>query len=154
MSDERLGRAWQVLEPTESQRVRVEDRVVTGWESRQRSLFSEWLDVLRARPLLNGAWMLAAMAVLLFTTPVGGLLAAIPKFQSVAVTSRSTSSAAVAEGEFGGATGVDSAASVVSHDLCFGQRCVADVSPSVGEASCANRSRVELSPRPLPEMLR
>lgn len=96
MSDERLDRAWQVLEPTESQRVRVEARVVTAWESRQRSLFSEWLDVLRARPLLNGAWMLAAMAVLLFTTPVGGLLAAIPKVQSVALTSRSTSSGATA----------------------------------------------------------
>jgi hypothetical protein len=90
MSDERLKQAWMALEPTEAQRVRVEERVVTGWESRQRSLFSEWLDVLRARPLLNGAWMLAAMAVLLFTSPVCGLLAAIPKVQSVELTSRST----------------------------------------------------------------
>lgn len=55
MSDDRLKQAWTVLEPSQAQRVRVEERVVAAWESRERSLFSEWLDVLRARPLLNGA---------------------------------------------------------------------------------------------------
>lgn len=88
MSDERLRRAFEVLEPTLSQRSRVEARVVTAWESRQRSLFTEWLDVLRGRPLVNGAWMLAAMAVLLLTTPIGGLLSAIPRAGTVAFTER------------------------------------------------------------------
>ena len=104
MSDERLKRAWTVLEPSEPQRVRVEERVVTSWELRQRSLFSEWLDVLRARPLLNGAWMLAAMAVLLFTTPVGGLLAAIPKAGTHALTERPQSHPTRAAQEFASAS--------------------------------------------------
>ena len=137
MSDERLKRAWTVLEPSEPQRVRVEERVVTSWESRQRSLFSEWLDVLRARPLLNGAWMLAAMAVLLFTTPVGGLLAAIPKVQSVAVTSRSTTIEREWPGELLGTGAVVEGLAAtlgLGHDLCLGQRCLALVSPTVDEA--------------------
>lgn len=137
MSDDRLKQAWTVLEPSQAQRVRVEERVVAAWESRERSLFSEWLDVLRARPLLNGAWVLAAMAVLLFTTPVGGLLAAIPKLQAVQLTSRSTT----IEGErrvevLGAGAVVESLAATLGlgHEGCFGQRCLALVSPAVDEA--------------------
>lgn len=137
MSDERLRRAWQVMAPTEAQRVRVEERVVTAWESRERSLFSEWLDVLRARPLLNGAWVLAAMAVLLFTTPVGGLLAAIPKLQAAQLTSRSTTIERERSVELLGAGAVvESLAATLSlgHERCLGQRCLALVSPAVDEA--------------------
>ncbi|MER2561627.1 MAG: hypothetical protein ABTQ32_12950 [Myxococcaceae bacterium] len=137
MSDERLKRAWTVLEPSEAQRVQVEERVVTAWESRQRSLFSEWLDVLRARPLLNGAWVLAAMAVLVFTTPVGALLTALPKLQSVAVTSRSTPVERERPVELlGTGTVVESLAAILGlrHERCLGQRCLALVSPAVGEA--------------------
>lgn len=137
MSDERLRRAWQVMAPTEAQRVRVEEGVVTEWESRERSLFSEWLDVLRARPLLNGAWVLAAMAVVLFTTPVGGLLVAIPKLQAVQLTSRSTTIERERSVELLGAgVVVESLAATLGlrHERCLGQRCLALVSPAVGEA--------------------
>lgn len=88
MSDERLRRAWQVMEPAEAQRVRVEERVVAAWESRSRSLFAEWLDVLRARPVVNAAWVLAAVAILLITTPIGGLLAVIPRAGAVTTVTR------------------------------------------------------------------
>lgn len=137
MSDERLKQTWTVLEPSQAQRVRVEARVVAAWESRERSLFSEWLDVLRARPLLNGAWVVAAMAVLLFTTPVGGLLAAIPKLQAVQLTSRSTTIERERRVELLGAgTVVESQAATLGlgHELCLGQRCLALVSPAVDEA--------------------
>lgn len=76
MSDEQLRRAFDVLNPGEAQRVRVEARVVTAWEARSRSLLEEWLDVLRARPLVNGAWVMAAMLVLMVATPIGAILAA------------------------------------------------------------------------------
>lgn len=138
MSDDRLKQAWTVLEPSQAQRVRVEERVVTAWESRERSLFSEWLDVLRARPLLNGAWVLAAMAVLLFTTPVGGLLAAIPKLQAVQLTSRSTTIERERSVELldTGVVVVESQAATLGlrHERCLGQRCLALVSPAIDEA--------------------
>ncbi|MDP1918103.1 MAG: hypothetical protein Q8L14_17795 [Myxococcales bacterium] len=81
MSDERLKRAFDALNPSQAQRVRVEERVVTAWESRSRSLFWEWLDVLRARPVVNGAWVVAAMAVLVLATPVGAILGALTRAQ-------------------------------------------------------------------------
>ncbi len=93
MSDERLKRAFDPLNPTQAQRVRVEERVVTAWESRSRSLFWEWLDVLRARPVVNGAWVVAAMAVLLLATPVGAILGALTRAQlpPAATSTRTTS---------------------------------------------------------------
>lgn len=81
MSDETLKRAFDALNPSQARRVRVEERVVTAWESRSRSLFWEWLDVLRARPLVNGAWVVAAMAVLVLATPVGAILGALTRAQ-------------------------------------------------------------------------
>ncbi len=80
MSDEKLKRAFDVLIPSAGQRVRLEERVVTAWDARSRSLLDEWLDVLRARPLVNGAWVLAAMVVLMVATPLGAILgAALPR---------------------------------------------------------------------------
>lgn len=76
MSDETLKRTFDVLDPSEGQRVRVEERVITAWDTRSRSLLEEWRDVLRARPLVNGAWVLAAMVVLMVATPVGAILGA------------------------------------------------------------------------------
>lgn len=98
MSDETLKRTFDALNPTQAQRVRVEERVVTAWESRSRSLFWEWLDVLRARPVVNGAWVVAAMAVLLLATPVGAILAALTRahLPTVVVTSAKTTPPAVA----------------------------------------------------------
>lgn len=85
MSDEKLTRAFDVLNPPGTQRVRVEERVVTAWEARSRSLLEEWLDVLRARPLVNGAWVLAAMVVLLVATPFGAILAALSRVEVTTV---------------------------------------------------------------------
>ena len=80
MSDETLKRAFDVFVPSAGQRVRLEERVVTAWDARSRSLLEEWLDVLRARPLVNGAWVLAAMVVLMVATPLGAILgAALPR---------------------------------------------------------------------------
>ena len=98
MSDETLKHAFDALNPSQAQRVRVEERVVTAWESRSRSLFREWLDVLRARPLVNGAWVVAAMAVLVLATPFGAILAAVTRahLPTVVVTSAKTTPPAVA----------------------------------------------------------
>jgi hypothetical protein len=79
MSDAKLLEAWRVLEPEERRRVRLEEAVVERWEARSRSLAVEWLDLLRARPLVNGAWAMAALMTVLVATPVGALWGLVPR---------------------------------------------------------------------------
>jgi hypothetical protein len=42
-------------------------------EEAPRSLWAEWVGLILSRPLANGAWVAAAAAVLLLTTPLGAL---------------------------------------------------------------------------------
>jgi hypothetical protein len=72
--DRPLVEVFAGLEPPAERVARLQVRVLQGYEARSRSLWREWLSLLRARPLAHGAWALAAVLVVGFSTP----LAAVP----------------------------------------------------------------------------
>jgi hypothetical protein len=69
--DGRLRGAFGALAPDADAVARMQVRVLAGHEQRSRSVFREWWNLLRARPLANGALIAAAALVLYFTTPLG-----------------------------------------------------------------------------------
>ena len=91
MSDAKLVEAWRVFDPEQGPRGRLEEAVVERWEARSRSLVTEWLDLLRARPVVNGAWVLAALLTVLVATPVGALAGLVPRAMAGQVTNRAAS---------------------------------------------------------------
>lgn len=70
MSDPVLSRAFEVFSPSPGQVARVDAAVRARLASRKRTIAGEWWALLRARPLVNGAWMAVGAAVLLATTPL------------------------------------------------------------------------------------
>ena len=47
--------------------------VWAGVEAEQASLLSEWLTLIRARPLLHSAYVLAAVVLLLWMSPLAAM---------------------------------------------------------------------------------
>ncbi|MFH1466099.1 MAG: hypothetical protein ABIO70_17070 [Pseudomonadota bacterium] len=47
--------------------------VFAGVEAERATLLGEWLSLLRARPLLHGAYILAAAALLIWMSPLAAL---------------------------------------------------------------------------------
>ncbi len=73
MTDQPLPILPQALEPGPRQRQRMARIVYAGVEAEQTPLLSEWLDLVRARPLLHGTYVLAAVALLLWMSPLATL---------------------------------------------------------------------------------
>jgi hypothetical protein len=71
--DVALTRAFDALAANAPGVARMQVRVLEGYERRSRSLAREWLGLLRARPLANSAWLAAAAAILLVSTPLGAV---------------------------------------------------------------------------------
>jgi len=71
--DRKLTGAYAALEPDAPARARMQVRVLDGHERRPRSLWREWLNLLRARPIANGALIAAAAVILWVTTPLGAI---------------------------------------------------------------------------------
>src|SRR5687768_12432148 len=79
--DVALSRAFESLEPKAPRVARMQARVLDGYHARSRSLTREWWSLLRARPLTNAGWVLAAVAVLFVTTPLSALMGAFGALQ-------------------------------------------------------------------------
>jgi hypothetical protein len=74
--DQLTSAALRALEPGSEQVRRMESVVSGRLQGSPRSLAAEWLDLFLGGPLRNGAWVLAAAAVLFLTTPAGLALTA------------------------------------------------------------------------------
>ena len=61
------------LNPSGHQRARMARIVRLAVQAEQTSLWDEWVELLRARPVLHGCYVLAAAALLLWMTPLGAL---------------------------------------------------------------------------------
>lgn len=66
-----------VLGPSDQLVSRMQVRVVDGYERRPTSLWREWLGLLQARPVVNGALVVMAAALVLFSSPLGAVLRAL-----------------------------------------------------------------------------
>lgn len=73
--DRALAEAMAALDPADARLARMEEAVLSGLRERPPSLVAEWLDLFQSRPVVHGAYALAAAAVLLATTPTGAALA-------------------------------------------------------------------------------
>lgn len=73
MPDQPLPIIAEALTPGAHQRQRMARAVYAGVEAEQASLISEWLTLIRARPLVHGAYVLAAVALLLWMSPIAAL---------------------------------------------------------------------------------
>ncbi|MHB8872290.1 MAG: hypothetical protein ACYC8T_01255 [Myxococcaceae bacterium] len=69
----KLREAFTALDPGPAQVRRVEAALMKALDDHPPSLIEEWLGLLTARPIVNTAYLLAATAVLLVTTPLGSL---------------------------------------------------------------------------------
>lgn len=69
--DKELARAFRSLDPGDRQVDRMARPVMAAFRMRHRTLASEWLWLLRARPVANTALALVAALMLLVTTPMG-----------------------------------------------------------------------------------
>lgn len=79
-TEEPMQQAFTTLSVSKETVERMAPNVMTAWQARPRALWREWLDVLWAAPLRNGAWVAAAALVLLFS-PLGSLLSALLSMQ-------------------------------------------------------------------------
>ncbi len=77
---EPLQQAFTTLSASKETVEQMAPNVMTAWQARPRALWREWLDVLWAAPLRNGAWV-AAAAVVLFYSPLGSLISALLSIQ-------------------------------------------------------------------------
>ncbi len=73
MTEDSLPIVAEALVPGIRQRQRMARAVYAGVEAEQASLLSEWLDMIKARPLLHGAYVLVAVALLIWMTPFAAL---------------------------------------------------------------------------------
>jgi hypothetical protein len=62
MNDEELGGIWTTLEPTVSQRRRIEARVFAWVEAHDTTLVAEWLGLFKVQPF-SAAGLVAVSAV-------------------------------------------------------------------------------------------
>lgn len=65
--------AIRALDPTTEQVAQMQRAVERGLDARPPSLVREWVDLLRARPVANGALAIAASIALGLATPAGAL---------------------------------------------------------------------------------
>jgi hypothetical protein len=73
MNESEPGNTWAALEPTPSQRRRIEARV-RGWlDARESSLAAEWFGLLKANPIARLSFAAVAAALVLITTPLSWL---------------------------------------------------------------------------------
>ncbi len=72
--DVKLTRAFDGLALAPHRQAQLESLIVERSLARRPSLAREWLDVLRARPVVHGAYFVAATAALWLATPVGPLV--------------------------------------------------------------------------------
>lgn len=75
---------FDVLSPSDAQVSRMQVRVVEGYDNRPKSLWREWWGMLQARPVKNSVLVAMAAALVLFGSPVLGLLNAAVKRAEVA----------------------------------------------------------------------
>ena len=75
--DRLLLSAFEQLEPLPARVARMRGVVHRKLEAERVSLLGEWLALLRVRPVVHTAYLLAAAAVLLVSTPLGAILRAI-----------------------------------------------------------------------------
>ena len=68
MNDEEPGGDWTTLEPTRSQRRRIDARVFGWLEARDMPLAAEWLGLFRAAPF-SAAGLVAVSALSIATAP-------------------------------------------------------------------------------------
>jgi hypothetical protein len=68
MTDDELDVAWTALQPTETERRRMEARVLAWLEARDTPLAAEWIGLFRVAPL-SSAGFLAVSAIAIATTP-------------------------------------------------------------------------------------
>ena len=72
--DQDLVAAFRDLDPPGDQLARLEARVLADLEADAQSFVDEWLDLLRAGPLLSSARVALAAASLAVLTPLGTAL--------------------------------------------------------------------------------
>ncbi len=75
--DQRLAAAFETLEPTSAQIENMAAVVMNAWTEPPRSLINEWFDLLRVQPMLHISYSIAAVALLMFFSPLGALLTLI-----------------------------------------------------------------------------
>lgn len=70
MNESELTQTWTALDPTTSQRRRIDARV-RGWlEARESSLAGEWLALLKVNPVAGLSFAGVAACLVLFVTPL------------------------------------------------------------------------------------
>jgi hypothetical protein len=72
--DRLLLEAFEALEPGPVTIARMRRVVHRKIEAERASLFGEWVALLKVRPLVHAAYVVAAAGVLVLTTPLGALL--------------------------------------------------------------------------------
>ena len=77
MSDENGSDDWSLLEPTPSQRRRIEGRVLSWLEAHETSLASEWLGFVSFRPITALGYVAASALSLAAVTPISWLMASM-----------------------------------------------------------------------------
>jgi hypothetical protein len=77
MSDEHPADNWSILEPTSSQRHRIEQKVSEWLEANDTSIAAEWLGLIRVQPLACFGYAAAGALSLLFFSPIGLLIASL-----------------------------------------------------------------------------
>lgn len=70
MNDPTLASGFGALSPTPVQVARIGATVRERLAARRRGVLAEWWALLRARPLVNGAWMAVGAAIVLASTPL------------------------------------------------------------------------------------
>lgn len=75
--DRLLLTAFEELEPLPASVARMRGTLHRKLEAERTSLLGEWLELLKVRPVVHTAYLLAATVVLLVSTPLGAILRAI-----------------------------------------------------------------------------
>ncbi len=73
MSDQPLPIVADALTPGTRQRQRMARVAYAGVEAEQTTLLSEWLQLIKARPLLHGTYVLVAVALVIWMSPLAAL---------------------------------------------------------------------------------
>ena len=77
MNDEELGAVWTTLQPTVSQRRRIDARVFAWLDARDTPLAAEWFGLLRAAPFAAIALVSFGVFSIVMATPLVWLARAL-----------------------------------------------------------------------------
>jgi hypothetical protein len=77
MTDAEINEVWSTLEPSASERARIEARVLEWLEAGETSLAGEWLDLFRVSPIGGLGLIAASVLSLLMLTPLGWVASAL-----------------------------------------------------------------------------